>query len=106
MSAAFLMVTTTLPGPDEARALAHTLVEARLAACVQILPIESVYRWQGAVESAAEHLLLCKVRADDYAAVESAIRERHPYDVPEIVAVAITAGAQPYLDWLGASTAR
>ena len=100
------MVTTSVASLDEARALAHHLVETRLAACVHMLPIGSTYRWEGSVETATEQLLMCKTRADDYAAVEAAIRDWHSYDVPEIVAVAITTGAAPYLDWLMASTAR
>ena len=70
------------------------------------MPIDSVYRWAGSVEEAEEHLLLCKIRHADYPAVEAAIRERHGYDLPEIVAMPITAGARPYLAWLEASTTR
>ncbi len=106
MNAEFLVVTTTIAAVDEANALARALVEARLAACVQVLPIASTYRWEGAVETAAEHLLLCKVRAGDYAKVEAEIRARHAYDVPEIIAVPVAEGSADYLGWLTEATAR
>ena len=99
-------MTTTVAGPDEAKALALTLVEARLAACVQILPIASTYRREGAVETATEHLLICKVRAADYAEVEAEIRAQHTYDVAEIIALPIIAGSCAYLGWLAEATAR
>jgi periplasmic divalent cation tolerance protein len=102
----FWMVTTTVGDAEAAKALARALVEARLAACVQALPIASTFRWEGAIETACEHLLICKIRAADYAAVEAAIRAKHTYDVPEIVAVPLVAGAAAYLGWLAESTAR
>ena len=105
MTAAFLIVTTTVEGPGEAKSLARSLVEERLAACVQTLPIESAYRWQGAVATASEHLLICKIRATDYPAVEKMIQAKHAYEVPEIVAVPIVTGSTAYLAWLTESTA-
>ena len=98
------MVSTTVGSEAEARATARALVEARLAACVQITPVASVYRWDGLVEEAAEHLLLCKIAAADFSAVEAAIRARHGYDVPEIVMVEIAAGSAAYLAWLAEAT--
>ena len=106
MSGLFAIVTTTLGDAEAARAMARALVEARLAACVQILPIESVYRWEGVVETAPEHMLVCKIVAADFLAVEAAIRVRHRYDVPEIVMTEIAAGHAPYLDWIAASCAK
>jgi periplasmic divalent cation tolerance protein len=80
-------------------------VEARLAACVSIVPgVNSVYLWRGAVESAAEHLLLVKTRADRYDALEAAIRARHPYELPEVLAVPVRGGLEAYLGWIDAST--
>ena len=99
-------MTTTLGSSDAAKALARALVEARLAACVQIMPIDSIYRWDGEIENAPERLLTCKIVAADFPAVEAAIRERHAYDVPEIVMTPIAAGHAPYLDWVAASCAR
>ena len=106
MSTDVLLVTTTVGGVDAARALGRALVEARLAASVQMLPIESIYRWEGDVESAAEHLLICKIRTADYPEVEAEIGAHHTYDVPEIVAVPIAAGSPGYLAWLAEATAR
>jgi periplasmic divalent cation tolerance protein len=101
-----LLAITTLPDADSAEALARSLVEERLAACVNILaPCRSVYRWQGAVESAAEVPLLIKTTAERYAALEAAIRAAHPYELPEIVAVSIERGLPGYLAWVAAETA-
>jgi len=89
--------------PDEASAgrIARALVEGRLAACVNVLPgLRSVYRWQGAVEEAQEHLLLIKTCAARLPDLERAVRELHPYELPELVAVPITGGLAAYLDWV------
>jgi len=93
--------------PDQACAerIAAALVERRLAACVNILaPCQSVYRWQGQVERATEVPLLIKTTEPCYAGLEAAIRELHPYEVPEIIAIPITAGLPAYLGWLVAET--
>jgi periplasmic divalent cation tolerance protein len=96
-----LLVLTNCPDTAVADSLAGKLVEARLAACVNILaPARSVYRWQGAVERAEEIPLLIKTTADRYAALESAIREHHPYELPEIVAIPIDRGLPAYLQWV------
>lgn len=101
-----LLVFTNLPDDDSARSLARQLVEARLAACANVLaPCRSVYRWQGKVEDAQEVPLLVKTTAARYGAVEAAIRAAHPYEVPEIVAVPIAHGLPDYLDWIAAETA-
>ncbi len=100
-----LIVITNCPDEETANHIALAVVEARLAACVNILPrVQSIYRWQGAVESAVEVPLLIKTTAAAYPALEAAIRERHPYDVPEIIALPITAGLPAYLNWLVAET--
>lgn len=100
-----LLVLTNLPDREAARVLAGQLVEARLAACVNILaPCRSVYRWQGRVEDAEEVPLLIKTTAERYPALEAAIRERHPYELPEIVAVPIARGLPAYLAWLATET--
>ena len=93
--------------PDEACAnrIALAVVEAGLAACVNLLPrVQSVYRWQGNIESASEVPLLIKTTAGRYTELETAIRELHPYDVPEIIALPIAQGLPAYLDWLAAET--
>jgi periplasmic divalent cation tolerance protein len=100
-----LLVLTNLPDAASARALAEHVVAERLAACVNILaPCRSVYRWQGRIEDAEEVPLLMKTSADRYAALEAAIRARHPYELPEIVAVPISHGLPDYLGWLAAET--
>ena len=103
---AFAIVSTTLADAAQAEQLARALVELRLAACAQICPVRSIYRWNGAVEEASEFLLSLKIVASEFAAVDDAIRARHPYDVPELVMTPITAGAAPYLAWLAAATRR
>lgn len=100
-----LLVLTNLPDAEAAHALAARLVEARLAACVNILaPCRSVYRWQGKVEDAAEVPLLIKTTAARYAALEAEIRAVHPYELPEIVAVPLAHGLPEYLAWVAAAT--
>ena len=85
-----LIVLTNLPDRDTATALAAHLIEQRLAACANILaPCRSIYRWQGAIEDGEEVPLLLKTTAERYTALEAAIRARHPYELPEIVAVPI-----------------
>jgi len=101
-----IVVLCAVPLDFDAERLASELVERALAACVQIGPgLNSVYRWQGAVEKSEERLLLIKSRRGLFAALEAAIKARHPYEVPEIVALDVSAGHAPYLDWLAASTA-
>lgn len=102
-----LLVLTNLPDRASAESLARTLVEKRAAACVNILaPCRSVYRWKGRVEQEDEHPVLIKTTRDAYAALESAIRQAHPYELPEIVAVPIERGLPAYLDWLAEETKR
>ncbi len=91
---------------DAAPRIAEALVSAKLAGCVQRLPIESTYRWKGEVETAAEVLLLIKIRAADYAAVEQAILARHDYETPEIIMLPVMHGFAGYLSWLGEVTQR
>jgi len=92
--------------PAHADALAHTLVEQRVAACVSVLPqMRSVYRWQGAIEHAEEALLLIKHPAEQFDALREAVLAAHPYELPEIVMVRSDAAHKPYLDWVLASCA-
>jgi periplasmic divalent cation tolerance protein len=98
-------VLTTLPDRDAAGTLARSLVADRLAACVSIgAPVESIYHWRGAIETSTEVPLTVKTRADLFDAVAAAIRARHPYELPEILAVPITEGADDYLAWIDAET--
>lgn len=96
-----VIVLCTCASREEALRIAAALIEARLAACVQILPeIQSVYRWQGAVEISTEVLILIKSTLDRFASVEKRIVEMHSYETPEIIAVPVTAGTEKYLTWL------
>ena len=100
-----LLILTNCPDEESANAIALALVESKLAACVNILPrMQSIYRWQGVVESATEIPLFIKSTVTNYPALEAAIRERHPYDVPEIIALPIQAGLPAYLNWVTAET--
>ena len=103
---AYAVLLTSLPDRAAAKRLAEALVAKRLAACVQMLPIESVYEWQGKIEEASELLLLCKIKRDDYAEAESMILSQHPYETPEVVMLPIEAGAPAYLAWLEKVTTR
>ncbi len=86
-------------------ALARELLEAKIAACVSVgAPVDSLYHWRGQIETAAEVPVTVKTQRARYAAVETAIRARHPYELPEIVAVPITDGHLPYLAWITAET--
>jgi periplasmic divalent cation tolerance protein len=98
------IVLTTAGSEDEARKIAHTLVDRQLAACVNIVPqVESVYRWQGKVESAREWLLQIKTTAEKFPEVRDAIRELHSYDLPECIAITIHDGSPAYLQWIADS---
>ncbi len=96
-----IQVLTTAPSEEEATRIARTLVEGRLAACVQVLgPVTSTYRWQGAIETGREWLCIAKTARHLHAEVEQAIRRVHSYQVPEILAVEVAAGSADYLAWL------
>jgi periplasmic divalent cation tolerance protein len=98
------IVLSTAGSEDEARRIAQHLVEHRLAACVNIVPqIESVYRWQGKMESSREWLLLIKTSSERFSAVRDAIHELHSYDLPECIVVNIENGSAEYLQWLESS---
>ena len=98
------IVLSTASSEEEARKIAHALVDRQLAACVNIVPqIESVYRWQGKVESAREWLLLIKTSAEKFSAVRDALCELHSYDLPECIAIAIEDGSPDYLQWIADS---
>ncbi|MGD8587753.1 MAG: divalent-cation tolerance protein CutA [Chromatiales bacterium] len=101
MSTTALLILCTAPDRDNALRVAENLIDAGLAACVNITqPITSVYHWQGQRETAEEFLLLIKTTQEQYAALEAAILELHPYELPEIIAVPVTQGLPGYLDWV------
>jgi len=98
------IVLSTAGSEDEARKIAKHLVQHRIAACVNLVPrIESIYWWQGKVESSQEWLLIIKTTASRFSAVCDAIGELHSYDVPECVSVAIEDGSEEYLNWIADS---
>ena len=100
-----LLVLTNLPDVASAEKLAHALIESRAAACVNVLAAcRSIYRWEGAVETAEEIPLLIKTTRAAYPRVEEIVRVLHPYDVPELIAIPITHGLPAYLDWLATET--
>ena len=98
------LVLTTCGSKEEAHRIANELVEGRLAACVNVVPqIDSVYRWQGGVETATESLLLIKTTAEKSEALKEALRKLHSYELPECVEVAIEDGSTAYLEWIAES---
>lgn len=100
-----ILVMTNLPDQDSAERLARVLIEARLAACVNVMaPCSSIYHWRGKTETAQEIPLQIKTLRRHYSKVEEAIRQHHPYELPEIVAVAVTDGLPAYLAWVAAET--
>jgi len=100
-----IVVLVTCGSLKEGRRIARALVEARLAACVNVLrtPVESIYRWKGNVEAAKEFLLIVKTSRARLAALETAVKRLHSYDVPEIIALPIEKGSRDYLAWLAES---
>ena len=102
---ALLVVFSTFPDADSARRTATALVEENLVACVNLLPgVQSVYRWEGRIETAGEVLAVMKTMEEAYAKLEARIRELHPYEVPEIVAVAAEQVEERYGKWVGEMT--
>ena len=102
-----LLVLTNVPDLECAQLIARTLVEARLAACVNLLPaVQSIYRWQGQIEETTEITLLIKTTSQQVDSLQKTIVKLHPYDVPEIIATPIVAGYAPYLQWIATETAK
>jgi periplasmic divalent cation tolerance protein len=99
-------VHVTMPGTEQATALARALVDEGLAACVNIVPgVRSIYRWEGKIEESDEVLCLIKTRPEIFERLRRRIVELHPYEVPEILSFAVDAGSPAYLDWVRAATA-
>ena len=97
---------STAPDAETAARIARTLVQERLAACVNLLPgVRSIYRWQGAIEDAAEVLLVMKTRAERVEALAERLRALHPYELPELVVLPVAGGSSGYLDWVLAEAA-
>jgi periplasmic divalent cation tolerance protein len=99
-----VIVLSTFPADQDPRPLATALVQEHLAACVNVLPpMQSIYRWEGKVEEATEYQLVIKTRAERVEAVKARLAALHPYEVPEVLVLAITGGADTYLQWIQAS---
>jgi periplasmic divalent cation tolerance protein len=99
-----LVVLTTTENEADAERLARLIVEAGLAACVQVLPrMSSIYRWQGKIEQSSETLLLIKTTRAVYLQLETTIKQNHSYETPEIVALSVETGSDDYLNWLKSS---
>ncbi len=97
----FITILCTCPNNKIAKEIATILVEAKLAACVSIIPgIESIYMWEGKLENSHEYLLVIKSTKDIYIKVEELIKKHHPYTCPEIIAIPIEQGSKEYLNWV------
>ena len=104
MTSEYCIAMTTLDDEDSASRLARTVVEAKLAACVQLVHIRSVFSWEGAVDDAREVLVLMKTRIGVYERLQQFVRDNHPYEVPEILQIPVTTGYAPYLSWVSDNT--
>lgn len=103
----YIQVMITTDSEEEAKELGRLLVEHRAAACVQVWgPIFSTYRWEGEIQDTQEWMCLAKTGAGQYDRLESLVKENHPYDVPEILALPVLAGNMAYLEWVEAETTR
>ena len=101
-----LLVLSTFPDAATARRISRQLVEEKCAACANLLPpVESIYWWEGKVESGNETIVLFKTTADRYPALEATLRQVHPYEVPEIIALPVEGGLPEYLQWVAKSCA-
>ncbi|HSO27004.1 MAG TPA: divalent-cation tolerance protein CutA [Anaerolineales bacterium] len=104
MEEEYLVVFVTAPSEEVARQIAAQVVGEKLAACANILPaIQSLYWWEGKVQEDKEVLLIFKTQKLRMSGLETVVKQIHPYDVPEIIALPVAAGSQAYLDWIGAS---
>ena len=105
MTGAAIIVVTQMPDRASALVLARSLVKSRVAACVSVgAAVESLYHWRGKIETAQEIPVVVKTRPERYADVEASIRAHHPYELPEILAVPVTDGLAPYLQWIADET--
>ena len=96
----YCIITTTFPDKESAKSMAKLLVEKRLAACVQILPIESIYSWQGKICNENEVMLIIKTRESLFNEIADTIKQNHIYNIPQIVKLQITGGSPEYLQWI------
>ncbi|MGQ4833936.1 MAG: divalent-cation tolerance protein CutA [Candidatus Asgardarchaeia archaeon] len=101
MTEKYIQVLTTVEKEDDAKKISKVLLEKKLAACIQIIgPIKSMYWWKEKIEEATEYILAIKTKAGLYEELEKTIKEIHPYEVPEIIAIPIEKGLEDYLNWI------
>jgi len=100
MNNEYSLITTTTSDKESAKAIAHLLIEKKLAACAQIFPIESIYTWKGKIYDENEILLFIKSKPELFDKIKTAIKENHKYEVPEIIQIPITNGLPEYLKWI------
>jgi periplasmic divalent cation tolerance protein len=100
----FCVVLTTTDNDEHGAQIVDAVLDAKLAACLQLMPIKSCYVWEGKIVREAEILIQIKAKVEDYEALAACIRHVHTYDVPEIVRLDIAAGETSYLDWIAAVT--
>ncbi|MBD2326835.1 divalent-cation tolerance protein CutA [Alkalinema sp. FACHB-956] len=96
----YCTVLVTVPNGTIAETIAHALLEAKLAACVSLFPVTSIYTWQGEVQQEGELQLLIKTELARFGEIDAMVRSLHPYEVPEVIALPIVAGSLPYLQWI------
>lgn len=101
-----ILITTTTESRDHARLMARTLIDEKLAACVEIQTVDSLYRWKGAVCDTVEYVLMIKTRVDLYPQVENRICAMHTYELPQIMAIPVVAGLPDYLNWIDQETGK
>jgi periplasmic divalent cation tolerance protein len=99
-STSYGVVLVTVSSPSEAEAIATILIEEKLAACINIFPVQSIYQWQGNIQQESEFQLVIKTNLAKFSELSSRIQEIHSYAVPEIIALPIVSGAESYLGWL------
>ena len=101
----YLLVITTVPDTEVGQIIAEKIIEGRLAACVTLsAPVQSLYWWQGKITQDQEHTLFIKTKKEAYRKLEEKIRQIHPYDIPEIIALPVCAGSKDYLSWIDGET--
>lgn len=100
----FCLITTTYPDEQSAKTIIHLLLEQKLAACVQMMPIQSFYRWEGKLCESCEQLVLIKTQSDLFAQIEEVILKHHPYTTPQLIQFPIEQGLSAYLQWIKAET--
>jgi len=105
MTTEYITVFITAPNEEEASKISRTIVEERLAACVNIIrSVRSIYRWQGRVEDESEVLMVVKTKRTLFDRLQKRVKELHSYEVPEIIGLPVVEGSKDYLDWLGQET--